>query len=125
MASKPPPWPRGRPHPTRGTSHAWAGLWGGFDDGRTKLSRTARIIERGQLGAYPPGPVRRRAARLLALAEMVETGIGSDPKATTRRLTALVAMAEKQIARLERTATQNGHGAGPTLAQIRARYAKP
>jgi hypothetical protein len=100
--SAPPPWPKGKPHPSRGTRQDWAGLWGGFDDGRSKLSRESTRIEREELGHLPAGPVRRRAAQLLALAEMTLSRIGSDEKATPRRLSSILGMAERQRAKLER-----------------------
>ncbi len=105
--SRPPAWPKGKPSPLRGIRHDWAGQWGGFDDGRSRLSALARRIERLELGEYPAGPARRRAAQLLALAEMTLSRIGSDPRATIRRVTALIAVADRFRARLE--VSRNGH----------------
>src|SRR5574341_206525 len=93
----PPPWPRGRPSPARGSRQPWAGLWGPLADGRSRLSRLVRRIESDELGDYPAGPVRRRAAMLYAIAEMTLAGVGSDPKATPRRVTALVGAAERHL----------------------------
>jgi hypothetical protein len=115
--SAPPPWPKGKPHPSRGTRKDWAGLWGGFDDRRSRLSRASTRIEREELGHLPVGPVRRRAAQLLALAEMTLSRIGTDEKATPRRLSSILGMAERQRAKLERA------GSGPRKLDLAQRLA--
>jgi uncharacterized protein (DUF2236 family) len=71
-------------------------------DPRSRLRRLAGRIERVDLADYPKGPVRRRAARLYAIARMVEETVGLDPKSTPRRLTTLLGAADRQVSRLER-----------------------
>ncbi len=85
----------------RGWRAPWRGEWGGFGDGHTRLSCLARRIEREELASFPACRLRQQVARLRALAVMVEESLGSDPKATVRRLTALVAIEGRQMARLE------------------------
>src|SRR5262249_44983440 len=102
----PRPWPKGQPHPTRGTRHAWRGHWGDFTDGRSKLSRLALRIERELLLEYSAvTPLHRRrvtaAARFMALAEQTLLAIGTDRKATRRAVTALQLSADRQLAGLE------------------------
>jgi hypothetical protein len=101
----PRPWPKGQPHPTRGTRHPWRGSWGTFEDGRSKLSRLARELLAQYCESYRadrPLWVRRlrRAARLEALAEMTIERIGVDPKCTRRAATALEARSESLLARV-------------------------
>jgi hypothetical protein len=74
-----------------------------LSDGRSRLARRAKrhaVEELQELGVVAPTVLQnRRAARLgqfLALADMVAAGIGVDPKATVRRLTALQKGAETE-----------------------------
>jgi len=88
----------------RGWRAPWRKQWGTFADGHTRLSCLARRIEREELAGYPACRLRQQVARLRALAVMVEEGIGEDPKSTVRRLTGLVAVESRQMARLEELA---------------------
>ncbi len=90
----------------RGWRAPWRKQWGSFADGHTRLSCLARRIEREELASYPACRLRQQVARLRALAVMVEEGIGEDGKATIRRLTGLVAIEGRQMARLEELAGQ-------------------
>lgn len=63
----------------------------------------------------------RRAARALALAEQVAATIGTDPKASVRRLTALEKVADAQLAALR--AAANGRPKAPTLSEYLSRRA--
>jgi len=83
-----------------------------MSDRRSKLSRLAARIRRELVAQYPPRtPLdhRRigRAARLMALAEATGSSLGSDVKATPRRLVSLEAAADRALAPLE--AGRNGH----------------
>jgi hypothetical protein len=99
----------GRARNGHGSATGWAGTWGPMGDGRSKLARLARRIERELLEVYvaaTPLAARlvRAAARLSAMSEMTLLGVGQDAKCTRRGASALSAAAEKQLARLEKIA---------------------
>ncbi len=98
-------WPKGRPHPSRGSRHPWVGDWGNFSDGRSKLSCLARRIETEELASYrgdtpERARIKRQASRFLALVEMVSVQLGTE-KNTPRRLTARQGSADRQLKRLD------------------------
>jgi hypothetical protein len=100
-----------------------------LSDGRSRLRRLAAKIEQELHQEYladTPLHARlvRRAAAYEALAEATLCQIGTDPKATKRAVTALQGTADRLLSRVPMV-SRNGHGAGPSLEQIRARYAKP
>ena len=81
-----------------------------------------------ELAAYAAGTperarLKRQAARLLAISEMLMLNLGSDIKSTPRRLTALQAAADRQLARLDRIGARRKPADEPTLEEISARYA--
>src|SRR5216684_1127343 len=99
-------WPKGRPSPYRGTHMPWRKTWGVLADRRSKLARLADQIEAELNEAYnPTSPLTARrlrtAAAYAALATMVVSRIGLDPKCTPRRCTALQAASDRQLAALE------------------------
>lgn len=98
-------------------------------------ARADRPVPQRQLDAflvkYPPA-VRRRlesAARWDVLAERALDELGSSPRATVRAAGVARGRADVQLAKFEALAARllgrNGHGASPTLEEIRARYAGP
>ena len=98
----------------------WRGGWGALGDGRSKISRLRKQIDAVLTEEYQPRSSHarrqvRRAATLAALCEATGASIGSDPKATPRRLTGLERAASGVLAKLDRDreASQNGRGQDP------------
>ena len=90
---------------TRGWRAHWRGTWGGFDDGRTRLSRRKAKYLRALLqeyGAVTPSQWARavRISELLAQADRVKTTMGNDARSTLRAWTSLLKLAGNEEARL-------------------------
>lgn len=108
MKSPPRPWPKGQPHPTRGWKAPWRRTWGSFRDGRSKLSNTARRINRELVEERHPRTAseRRRvwlAARYLAVIEMTldQAKMNGDLRSVRRTIVGLQASADRQLAGIE------------------------
>ncbi len=89
----------------------WRGTWGPLSDGRSRVSRLAKRIEKELIDELKPTTPRqrratRRAAELEALEEQTAKTMGTDPKATRRALTALARAADSKIAQVK--ASSNG-----------------
>ncbi len=101
---------------TKGRREPWRGTWGGFDDGRTRLSRRKREDLNDLLQAYGPLQTRaqyRRAERIAGLraqAAKVQATMTTDPKSTARAWTALLKLAAYEETRLLASLSHNGHG---------------
>ncbi len=98
---------------THGSRKPWRGTWGVLSDGRTRLSKLAKRIERELIDEFNPKTPHhcrlvRRAAILQALAEQTSATLGADPKSTRRCLTALERAADLKLAPLR--SANNGHG---------------
>ena len=111
----------------RGWQAPWRGTWGPMGDWHSKLGRLASR-EEGQLAQLYPGAdplgLRREAAELRAIAKMLRSQIGFDPRVTIRKVTALEKVADGKLARLEALAGRNGQS--PSLHEyLRARTASP
>lgn len=81
----PPPWPKGKPHPTRGRKMA-----NPITDRRSKLRRRVEVIEKALRREYLTNrPLWRdrlkKAAEYQALAEQIFGKIGLDPTCTPPR----------------------------------------
>lgn len=92
------------PPNTRGWRAPWRGTWGPFNDGRSRISRLARKLERELLEEHGPwiSPAQARrakmAARFQALAEQVAATLGTNSRATPRTLARLQREADVQLA---------------------------
>ncbi len=111
----------------KGSRTPWRGGWGPLGDGRSKLARLARQIERELLEADHPATAHhrrlvRRSACLEALAEACGAQLGSDPKATRRALTALEKAADSKLAPLRASRNNQGRAdlADDLLERLRA-----
>ena len=95
----------------RASRMPWRGTWGPLSDGRSRVSRLAKRIEKELIDELKPTTPRqrraiRRAAELEALEEQTAKTMGTDPKATRRALTALARAADSKIAQVK--ASNNG-----------------
>ena len=95
----------------RSSCMPWRGTWGPLSDGRSRVSRLAKRIEKELIDELKPTTPRqrratRRAAELEALEEQTAKTMGTDPKATRRALTALARAADSKIAQVK--ASSNG-----------------
>lgn len=114
------------PPNTRGWRAPWRGDWGPLSDGRSRLSRrkktrASEALE--ELEVTNPTRLQRKRAEdygtFKALGDMIADGIGRDPKATPRKLTALQKSAESEYRKLRRAlVARNGK---PDLAAAIAR----
>jgi hypothetical protein len=114
----------------RGWRAPWLKQWGSFEDGHSRISNLARRIERELALEYPvPTDLakrrRRRAARLLAQAEMTMALIGVDEKATPRREMLLRRAAELELKRLAMQAQGNGHKSADLASEIQHELGDP
>lgn len=117
------------PPNTRGWRAPWRRTWGPLSDGRSRLSKLAKDIEAELVEELKPTTAYQRrqvgrAARLEALAEATGLSIGTDPKATPRRLTGLEKAAMMKLAPLRAVAGKNGHGTNDPLADVRRAVAE-
>ncbi len=90
---------------TKGWRAPWRRQWGGFGDGRSRLSRRKAKHLRALLqeyGAVTPSQRTRavRISELLAQADKVKTTMGNDARSTLRAWTSLLKLAGNEEARL-------------------------